>query len=52
VTGRGPNLPLATLPYATPLSTWLVGDDGGGCWTAAFSTAKRNDTKKLKAVSD
>ena len=52
VKGRGPNLALAALPWATPLQAWIMGDDGGGCWKATYSSARRNDTKKLKASSD
>jgi cysteine-rich repeat protein len=52
VKARGPYLPIASLPYTTPLTGWLTADDGGGCWTSTFSSTRRNDVKKLKAISD
>ena len=52
VKARGPNLDLAALPYTTPLRAWLIGNDGGGCWKASYSSTRRNDVKKLKAISD
>jgi len=50
--GAGPGLGLPTLPLGTlPLTVQLL-DGEDGCWGATYSAAQKNDTAKLKAISD
>jgi hypothetical protein len=52
VQGTGDALLVPTLPAGPlPLTVQFV-DAGGGCRGATFSTAKRNDERRLKAKSD
>jgi len=52
LTGRGAGLPLPELPLLTPVTAQLVRGDGGGCWDATFSTARKNTATRFKARAD
>ncbi len=51
VKGRGTNLPMPSLPLATPVKVQLKNTDGG-CWEASYGTAKTNTPAKFRARSD
>jgi hypothetical protein len=53
VQGNGPNLPLGSLPLATPVRARFSRTDTNACWEASFSTnVRKNDGARFKAKSD
>lgn len=52
VKGRGPGLPLPTLPIANLPLTVQLGTADGGCWSATYSSPQTNTGAKFKAKSD
>jgi hypothetical protein len=49
---RGAALRLPALSLATPVTTQLVRSEGGGCWEARFSVARRSTASRFRAISD
>jgi cysteine-rich repeat protein len=50
--GRGPNLPLPTLPLQKdPKIVVALRNSTGACWAADYSTAQRNDVTQFRAKS-
>jgi hypothetical protein len=49
IKGKGAGLGLGTLPVALPVTAQLANLDGGACWEAVYSTAKRNEAAKVVA---
>jgi hypothetical protein len=50
--GRGPNLPLPTLPLQKdPKVMVALRNSAGACWEADYSTAQRNDATQFRAKS-
>ena len=50
--GRGPSLPLPTLPLQTdPKVMVALRNSAGACWEADYSTAQRNDVTEFRAKS-